>query len=170
MTTSDSQSTTYKCSFCGKVQAEVKRLIAGPDRVFICDECVALCEQIITEEKGSPTSREPAGIVSKNVNPKWISKKLDEYVVGQESAKKVLSVAVYNHYKRIQSNQKTSNVELHKSNILLVGPAGSGKTLLAQTLAKILEVPFAIADATSPVSANSLTAFVSADINCIIPC
>ena len=164
MTTSDSQSTTYKCSFCGKVQGEVKRLIAGPDRVFICDECVALCEQIITEEKGSPTSREPAGIVSKNVNPKWISKKLDEYVVGQESAKKVLSVAVYNHYKRIQSNQKTSNVELHKSNILLVGPAGSGKTLLAQTLAKILEVPFAIADATSLTEAG----YVGEDVENIL--
>ncbi len=164
MTTSDSQSTTYKCSFCGKVQGEVKRLIAGPDRVFICDECVALCEQIITEEKGSPTSHEPAGIVSKNVNPKWISKKLDEYVVGQESAKKVLSVAVYNHYKRIQSNQKTSNVELHKSNILLVGPAGSGKTLLAQTLAKILEVPFAIADATSLTEAG----YVGEDVENIL--
>ena len=164
MTTSDSQSTTYKCSFCGKVQGEVKRLIAGPDRVFICDECVALCEQIITEEKGSPTSREPAGIVSKNVNPKWISKKLDEYVVGQDSAKKVLSVAVYNHYKRIQSNQKTSNVELHKSNILLVGPAGSGKTLLAQTLAKILEVPFAIADATSLTEAG----YVGEDVENIL--
>jgi len=164
MTTSDSQSTTYKCSFCGKVQGEVKRLIAGPDRVFICDECVALCEQIITEEKGSPTAHEPAGIVSKNVNPKWISKKLDEYVVGQESAKKVLSVAVYNHYKRIQSNQKTSNVELHKSNILLVGPAGSGKTLLAQTLAKILEVPFAIADATSLTEAG----YVGEDVENIL--
>ena len=164
MTTSDSQSTTYKCSFCGKVQGEVKRLIAGPDRVFICDECVALCEQIITEEKGSPTAHEPAGIVSKNVNPKWISKKLDEYVVGQESAKKVLSVAVYNHYKRIQSNQKTSNVELHKSNILLVGPAGSGKTLVAQSLAKILEVPFAIADATSLTEAG----YVGEDVENIL--
>lgn len=164
MTTSDSQSTTYKCSFCGKVQGDVKRLIAGPDRVFICDECVALCEQIITEETGSTTSREPSGIVSKNVNPKWIRKQLDEYVVGQESAKKVLSVAVYNHYKRIRSNQQTNNVELHKSNILLVGPAGSGKTLLAQTLAKVLEVPFAIADATSLTEAG----YVGEDVENIL--
>ena len=128
MTTSDSQSTTYKCSFCGKVQGDVKRLIAGPDRVFICDECVSLCEQIIKEENGSTTSREPSGMVSKNVNPKWIRKKLDEYVVGQESAKKVLSVAVYNHYKRIRSNQQTNNVEAnHTPQIKNIQPNNDSK-------------------------------------------
>ena len=106
------------CSFCGKSQAQVKRLIAGPDRVFICDECVALCGQIITEESPTPP-RDTTGLMDKGVNPKWIYQKLDEYVVGQEQSKRVLSVAVYNHYKRIWSNQTQSDVELQKANILL---------------------------------------------------
>ncbi|MBM3932985.1 MAG: ATP-dependent Clp protease ATP-binding subunit ClpX [SAR202 cluster bacterium] len=154
----------YQCSFCGKAQGQVKRLIAGPDRVFICDECVGLCGQIITEESPAPP-RESPGLMSKGVNPKRLYQKLDEYVVGQEQAKKVLSVAVYNHYKRVWSNQKSANdVELQKSNILMVGPAGSGKTLLAQTLAKILDVPFAIADATSLTEAG----YVGEDVENIL--
>ena len=140
--------TDYQCSFCGKAQAQVKRLIAGPDRVFICDECVNLCEQIITEESPS-TPRDSEGVMAKGINPKWLYHKLEEYVVGQEQAKKVLSVAVYNHYKRVWTNQTDSDIELQKANILMLGPSGSGKTHLAQTLAKILDVPFAIADATS---------------------
>ena len=153
----------YQCSFCGKIQGQVKRLIAGPDRVFICDECVSLCAQIITEEAPTPP-RDDAGLMSKGINPKWLKQKLDEYVVGQEQAKKVLSVAVYNHYKRIWSNQKASDVELEKANILMLGPAGSGKTLLAQTLAKILDVPFAIADATSLTEAG----YVGEDVENIL--
>ncbi len=164
MTATKTGQTTYHCSFCGKAQGQVKRLIAGPDRVFICDECVALCGQIITEESPASVSRDSSGIMSKEVNPKWLYQRLDEYVVGQDRAKKVLSVAVYNHYKRIWSNQKAIDVELHKSNILLVGPAGSGKTLLAQTLAKVLDVPFAIADATSLTEAG----YVGEDVENIL--
>ena len=164
MTATNTGQTTYHCSFCGKAQGQVKRLIAGPDRVFICDECVALCGQIITEESPASVSRDSSGIMSKEVNPKWLYQRLDEYVVGQDRAKKVLSVAVYNHYKRIWSNQKAIDVELHKSNILLVGPAGSGKTLLAQTLAKVLDVPFAIADATSLTEAG----YVGEDVENIL--
>ena len=141
----------------------MKRLIAGPDRVFICDECVALCGQIIAEESPTPP-RDTTGLMDKGVNPKWIYQKLDEYVVGQEQSKRVLSVAVYNHYKRIWSNQTPSDVELQKANILLLGPAGSGKTLMAQTLAKILEVPFAIADATSLTEAG----YVGEDVENIL--
>ncbi len=135
------------CSFCGKAQANVKRLIAGPGRVFICDECVHLCEQIISEE-GSAAPAKPSP-PSHGLSPKEIYARLNEYVVGQDRAKRVLSVAVYNHYKRIWSNSASQDVEIQKSNILLVGPTGSGKTLLAQTMARILDVPFAIADATS---------------------
>ena len=138
----------YQCSFCSKQQAQVKRLIAGPDRVFICDECVTLCEQIIAEETPE-RPKDAANPIVKGLNPKWIYRKLEEYVVAQEQAKKVLSVAVYNHYKRVWSNQKNDDVELQKANILMLGPSGSGKTHLAQTLAKVLDVPFAIADATS---------------------
>ncbi len=138
----------YKCSFCNKFQGAVKRLIAGPAGVFICDECVGLCGQIITDE--SPRKSIDASEVTKNgINPKWLHEKLNEYIIGQEDAKKVVSVAVYNHYKRLWSNKHNSDVEVQKSNILMLGPAGSGKTLLAQTLAKILDVPFSIVDATS---------------------
>jgi ATP-dependent Clp protease ATP-binding subunit ClpX len=164
MATSRSGQSNYHCSFCGKAQGQVKRLIAGPDKVFICDECVALCGQIITEESPAATPREPSGLMAKGVSPKWLYKKLDEYVVGQERAKKVLSVAVYNHYKRIWSNNNPDDVELQKANILMLGPAGSGKTLLAQTLAKVLDVPFAIADATSLTEAG----YVGEDVENIL--
>ena len=163
MPTPRSSHDNYQCSFCRKAQAEVKRLIAGPDKVFICDECVVLCEQIITEESPLP-SRESTGPMAKGLNPKWINGKLDEYVVGQERAKRVLSVAVYNHYKRVWSNQERTDIELQKANILLLGPAGSGKTLLAQTLARILDVPFAIADATSLTEAG----YVGEDVENIL--
>ena len=135
------------CSFCGKPQGTVKRLIAGPGRVFICDECVRLCQQIIAEEGTAPAPAPPGA--PSGLPPKEISERLDEYVIGQDKAKRVLSVAVYNHYKRVWSNSVSNDVEIHKSNILLLGPTGSGKTLFAQTLARILDVPFAIADATS---------------------
>ncbi|MBQ7765165.1 ATP-dependent Clp protease ATP-binding subunit ClpX [bacterium] len=149
-----------KCSFCGKTQDQVKKLIAGPD-VFICDECVDLCNEILDEEffegKEKNSEGKEAGNTPKDSEEKPIPKPheikayLDEHIVGQDDAKKVLSVAVYNHYKRLRHNQKgdTDGVEIQKSNILLVGPTGSGKTLLAQTLAKMLDVPFAVADATT---------------------
>ena len=152
----------YQCSFCGKAQAQVKRLIAGPDKVFICDECVSLCEQIIAEE--SPQAKEASSAVRKGLNPKWIYERLEEYVVGQERAKKVVSVAVYNHYKRVWSNQRHDDVELQKANILMLGPSGSGKTHLAQTLARVLDVPFAIADATSLTEAG----YVGEDVENIL--
>lgn len=154
----------YQCSFCGKAQAQVKRLIAGPDRVFICDECVALCDQIITEESPAHHKDTSATPMSKGLNPRWIHQKLEEYVVGQDRAKKLLSVAVYNHYKRVWSNHKQDDVELQKANILLLGPSGSGKTHLAQTLARILDVPFAIADATSLTEAG----YVGEDVENIL--
>ncbi|MGM9993693.1 MAG: ATP-dependent protease ATP-binding subunit ClpX [Candidatus Avigastranaerophilus sp.] len=144
-----------KCSFCGKTQEQVKKLIAGPD-VYICDECVELCNEILDEEflenKEKPQEVEkPESDLTKLPKPHEIKKYLDEYIIGQDDAKKVLSVAVYNHYKRIAHNAMGdgNQVEIQKSNILLVGPTGSGKTLLAQTLAKMLDVPFAIADATT---------------------
>ena len=133
------------CSFCGKSQKEVRKLIAGPS-VYICDECVELCNDIITEEYEREEFYATRGLVPK---PREIFDFLDQYVIGQERAKKVLSVAVHNHYKRIDSRSGHDDVELQKSNILLIGPSGSGKTLLAQTLAKFLNVPFTIADATS---------------------
>lgn len=145
-----------KCSFCGKTQDQVKKLIAGPE-VYICDECVELCNEILDEEFFEGKDKE-AGKDKKNAaadkpipKPTEIKAHLDEHIVGQEDAKKVLSVAVYNHYKRLKHNKdnKDSGVEIQKSNILLVGPTGSGKTLLAQTLAKMLDVPFAVADATT---------------------
>jgi ATP-dependent Clp protease ATP-binding subunit ClpX len=148
------------CSFCGKSQKEVKKLIAGPT-VYICDECIALCNDIIAEEveKDEPsTSSEPLP------KPAEIKGILDEYVIGQERAKKVLSVAVHNHYKRIDSQLAADDIELSKSNILLLGPTGSGKTLLAQTLAKIIKVPFAIADATTLTEAG----YVGEDVENII--
>ena len=152
----------HVCSFCGKAQGQVKRLIAGPGRVFICDECVRLCQQIITEEGVSAVT--PPTFVGKGLSPVEITDRLNEYVVGQERAKRFLSVAVYNHYKRSWSNAVSKDVEIQKSNILMVGPTGSGKTLLAQTLARILEVPFAIADATSLTEAG----YVGEDVENIL--
>ena len=154
----------YNCSFCSKVQNQVKRLIAGPDRVFICDECVELCGQIISQDANSGSKRQNSDLSRPEVNPKWIHGKLNEYVIGQEKAKKVLSVAVYNHYKRVWANTNKDEVELQKANILMLGPAGSGKTLLAQTLARILEVPFAIADATALTEAG----YVGEDVENIL--
>ncbi|MFU0799164.1 MAG: ATP-dependent Clp protease ATP-binding subunit ClpX [Xylanivirga thermophila] len=148
-----------KCSFCGKTQDQVRRLVAGPG-VYICDECIELCQEIIDEE-----FEDVSDIDLKEIpKPQEIKDILDQYVVGQEGAKKTLSVAVYNHYKRINSDVKTSDVELQKSNILMLGPTGSGKTLLAQTLAKILNVPFAIADATSLTEAG----YVGEDVENIL--
>ncbi len=148
------------CSFCGKSQKEVKKLIAGPT-VYICDECIALCNDIIAEEVEKD---EPSTGSDPMPKPAEIKTILDDYVVGQERAKKILSVAVHNHYKRIDSKVATDEVELSKSNILLLGPTGSGKTLLAQTLAKILKVPFAIADATTLTEAG----YVGEDVENII--
>jgi ATP-dependent Clp protease ATP-binding subunit ClpX len=148
------------CSFCGKSQKEVRKLIAGPS-VYICDECVELCNDIITEEYEKEDYYATRGLVPK---PKEIYDFLDEYVVGQTRAKKVLSVAVHNHYKRIDARAQADDVELQKSNVLLIGPTGSGKTLLAQTLAKYLNVPFAIADATSLTEAG----YVGEDVENII--
>ena len=141
----------YHCSFCGKNQEQVKRLIAGPGAVYICDECVELCREIIDEEvSGSP---QPKSASHRTPPPKEILAQLGQYVIGQEQAKKVLAVAVYNHYKRIGSSFSHTpihdEVELEKSNILLLGPTGCGKTHLARTLAHTLDVPFTIADATA---------------------
>ena len=149
------------CSFCGKSQHEVRKLIAGPS-VFICDECIELCNDIIREEgTGGETARADR---SKLPTPHEIRQILDQYVIGQEPAKKILSVAVYNHYKRLESGTKEDDVELAKSNILLIGPTGSGKTLLAQTLARLLDVPFVIADATTLTEAG----YVGEDVENII--
>ncbi|MEK3882661.1 ATP-dependent protease ATP-binding subunit ClpX [Paenibacillus sp. PL2-23] len=148
-----------KCSFCGKSQDQVRKLVAGPG-VYICDECIELCTEIVEEELGNEEELDLKDIPK----PKDIRGILDSYVIGQESAKKSLSVAVYNHYKRINSGSKIEDVELQKSNILLLGPTGSGKTLLAQTMAKILNVPFAIADATSLTEAG----YVGEDVENIL--
>ncbi len=152
---------TLNCSFCGKVQEEVKKLIAGPS-VYICDECIDLCRDIISEEAKLEVAAE--GAMERLPKPVEIKEILDDYVVGQERAKRVLAVAVYNHYKRIENTGKTGDVEVQKSNILLLGPTGSGKTLLAQTLAKLLNVPFAIADATNLTEAG----YVGEDVENII--
>jgi ATP-dependent Clp protease ATP-binding subunit ClpX len=148
-----------KCSFCGKTQDQVRKLVAGPG-VYICDECIELCTEIVEEELGTEEEVEFKDVPK----PAEIRDILDEYVIGQEQAKKSLSVAVYNHYKRINSNSKIDDVELSKSNISMIGPTGSGKTLLAQTLARILNVPFAIADATSLTEAG----YVGEDVENIL--
>ncbi|MDG1007233.1 MAG: ATP-dependent Clp protease ATP-binding subunit ClpX, partial [Alphaproteobacteria bacterium] len=154
----DSKSTLY-CSFCGKSQHEVRKLIAGPT-VFICDECVELCMDIIREESKASLVKTDDGVPT----PGEILEVLDDYVIGQSHAKRVLSVAVHNHYKRLNHAQKNGDVELSKSNILLVGPTGCGKTLLAQTLARILDVPFTMADATTLTEAG----YVGEDVENII--
>ncbi|WP_404404167.1 ATP-dependent protease ATP-binding subunit ClpX [Jeotgalibacillus malaysiensis] len=148
-----------KCSFCGKTQEQVRKLVAGPG-VYICDECIELCTEIVEEELGTEEEVEFKDVPK----PREILSILGDYVIGQERAKKSLSVAVYNHYKRIKSNSKVDDVELSKSNICLIGPTGSGKTLLAQTLARILNVPFAIADATSLTEAG----YVGEDVENIL--
>ena len=154
----DGKNTLY-CSFCGKSQHEVRKLIAGPT-VFICDECVELCMDIIKEETKSSTLKSSEGVP----NPQEICNVLDDYVIGQEVAKRVLSVAVHNHYKRLNHSSKNTEIELAKSNIMLIGPTGCGKTLLAQTLARILDVPFTMADATSLTEAG----YVGEDVENII--
>lgn len=148
-----------KCSFCGKTQDQVRKLVAGPG-VYICDECIELCTEIVEEELGTEEETEFQDVPK----PQEIRDILDDYVIGQDQAKKSLSVAVYNHYKRINSNSKIDDVELAKSNIVMIGPTGSGKTLLAQTLARILNVPFAMADATSLTEAG----YVGEDVENIL--
>src|ERR1700678_1442262 len=157
-TTSDTKNTLY-CSFCGKSQHEVRKLIAGPT-VFICDECVELCMDIIREESKTTLVKSKDGVPT----PKDIMVVLDDYVIGQEHAKRVLSVAVHNHYKRLAHGARNTDVELAKSNILLIGPTGCGKTLLAQTLARIIDVPFTMADATTLTEAG----YVGEDVENII--
>ncbi len=154
----DSKGPLY-CSFCGKSQHEVRKLIAGPS-VFICDECVSLCTDIIKEESKGPLLRSPDGVPT----PKQLYEVLNDYVIGQDTAKRVLSVAVHNHYKRLEHTSHSYDVELSKSNILLVGPTGCGKTLLAQTLARIIDVPFTMADATTLTEAG----YVGEDVENII--
>ena len=155
----DSQGDVLRCSFCGKSQDEVKRLIAGP-AAYICDECIDLCNDIILEEGAAEQSKGHRRLLT----PRELNQKLDDYIIGQIKAKKILSVAVYNHYKRIEANAVRGEVELQKSNVLLIGPTGSGKTLLAQTLARILDVPFTIADATTLTEAG----YVGEDVENII--
>jgi ATP-dependent Clp protease ATP-binding subunit ClpX len=152
------------CSFCQRSHEEVDRLIAGPDNVYICDECVELCVEILEEQKQLEEKEHAAGSISHLPAPREIYQRLEEYVIGQERAKKVLSVAVYNHYKRIKAGASVDDVELQKSNIVLIGPTGCGKTLLAQTLARILDVPFSIADATALTEAG----YVGEDVETIL--
>src|SRR6516165_5216443 len=155
----DAQRDVLQCSFCGKSPEEVKQLIAGPT-AYICDECIDLCNEILLEEGVA----EPRQARTRLWTPKELKHQLDDYIIGQTKVKKMLSVAVYNHYKRIEANADHSEVELQKSNVLLLGPTGSGKTLLAQTLARILEVPFTIADATTLTEAG----YVGEDVENII--
>jgi ATP-dependent Clp protease ATP-binding subunit ClpX len=157
-------SETQFCSFCHRNQEEVGRLISGPEQVFICDECVGLCVEILEEERQQVEQERAAGGLASLPAPREIYQRLEEYVIGQDRAKKVLSVAVYNHYKRINAGPAVDDVELQKSNILLVGPTGCGKTLLAQTLARILDVPFSIADATALTEAG----YVGEDVETIL--
>ncbi|NCB70231.1 MAG: ATP-dependent Clp protease ATP-binding subunit ClpX [Clostridia bacterium] len=160
MMKSNDGKSAVKCSFCGKTQDQVKRLVAGPNDIFICNECIKLCDSIISEE----IRVEEVEDFSELPKPQEIKKILDEYVIGQNEAKRTLSVAVYNHYKRINSSGSVGDVELQKSNVLMLGPTGSGKTLLAQTMAKILNVPFAIADATALTEAG----YVGEDVENIL--
>jgi ATP-dependent Clp protease ATP-binding subunit ClpX len=160
-TTGKGPKVPYRCSFCGKSQDQVRKLIAGQG-VYICDECINLCQEIIEEEMLETPRTKPAA--TKLPNPPQIKAALDEYVISQERAKRVLSVAVYNHYKRVNAGHQVEDVELQKSNVLLVGPTGSGKTLLAQTLARVLDVPFCIADATSLTEAG----YVGEDVENIL--
>ncbi len=153
----------YRCSFCGKSQEQVRKLIAGQG-VYICDECITLCQEIIDEEMLEAPRAPGKPKAAKLPNPRQIKESLDAYVISQERAKRVLSVAVYNHYKRINAGSAVDDVELQKSNVLLVGPTGSGKTLLAQTLARVLDVPFCIADATSLTEAG----YVGEDVENIL--
>ena len=148
------------CSFCGKPQELVKRIIAGPNGIYICDECIEVCRDVMKEESEKKADKEQINLLK----PAEIKDKLDEYIIGQDEAKKVLSVAVYNHYKRINATTTDGEVELDKSNILVLGPTGSGKTLLARTLAKILDVPFAVADATTLTEAG----YVGEDVENIL--
>jgi ATP-dependent Clp protease ATP-binding subunit ClpX len=163
MSRSRGSQAAFICSFCTRGQDEVQRLIAGPGSVFICDECVTLCTQIIAEERATKAAPAPVSL-GRLPTPMRIREQLDQYVIGQDRAKKVLAVAVYNHYKRIQAGLEVDGVELQKSNILLLGPTGSGKTHLAQTLAKVLDVPFAIADATALTEAG----YVGEDVETIL--
>ncbi|THB78470.1 MAG: ATP-dependent Clp protease ATP-binding subunit ClpX [Desulfobulbaceae bacterium] len=164
MSDDDIRESECKCSFCGKNQDDVEKLIAGPD-VYICDECIELCNEIVHEEEEVLNSvNEQEKFLQASLKPKEIKEHLDHYVVGQEHAKKVLSVAVHNHYKRIDAPLNDDEVELQKSNIILIGPTGSGKTLVAQTLAKILQVPFCIADATTLTEAG----YVGEDVENIL--
>jgi ATP-dependent Clp protease ATP-binding subunit ClpX len=160
-TTSKGTKVPYRCSFCGKSQEQVRKLIAGQG-VYICDECINLCQEIIEEEILDTPRTKPQA--AKLPNPRQIAVALDQYVISQDRAKKVLSVAVYNHYKRVNAGHLVDEVELQKSNVLLVGPTGSGKTLLAQTLARVLDVPFCIADATSLTEAG----YVGEDVENIL--
>ena len=161
MSSNNDDKDQFFCSFCGKTQKEVKKLIAGPS-VYICNECVALCEEIIEDEEKDKLETEKD--IQRSLVPKEIKEVLDSYVIEQDRAKKVLSVAVYNHYKRLDAETKKDDVEIQKSNILLIGPTGCGKTLLAQTLARFLDVPFALADATTLTEAG----YVGEDVENII--
>ena len=151
-----------RCSFCNKPQSQVKKLIAGPAGVYICDECIDICEDIIEEEYEDEPIEDELDI--NLLKPVEIKEFLDDYVIGQEEAKKVLAVSVYNHYKRVTAPKDDDDVELQKSNIIMIGPTGSGKTFLAQTLAKIINVPFAIADATTLTEAG----YVGEDVENIL--